>query len=1570
VTNELKDANGPSASPSAVLAELVDRLSEKMQAGEAINWEEMARQHPDHVKELRALLPAVGALGELSHSGQAGPSVIALSATASGIATGVLGDFRIVREVGRGGMGIVYEAEQVSLGRRVALKVLPFAATMDPRQLQRFHNESRAAASLHHENVVPVYAVGQERGTHFYAMQFIDGHTLADLIAELRRSAVPDTAVGSPGTGNAGFVLARAVPGGEATGPYTPPPSGPAAARCSSVSDRATTATPPVAGLSTARSAREPAFIRRAAEWGIQAAEALEHAHALGVVHRDVKPSNLLLDGQGRLWVTDFGLAQVQADSGLTMTGSLVGTLRYMSPEQALAKRGLTDHRTDVYSLGVTLYELLTLRPAFDGSDREELLRQIASEEPPPPRRLNRAVPRDLETVVLKAMAKEPAERYGTAQELADDLRRFLEDKPIKAKRPSAAQRARKWGRRHRAVVTTSALSLVLLMVALAVGVVLLWKERERTRAANQRLKENLQLALQALDEIHLQVTSARLHHYPERKQEDLELLKRTLAFYEGFAEQNSDDPEVRHEMAKAYGKVGEIRDLLGEHAAAEEAYDRSNALLEELAEQSPAEPVYRFDLGENLVRLGQLQMEKGRYSGAEKSYRRAMAIFQQLADDFPEELPYRKGLAQSHNNLGVLLRLFTGRVEEAEEEQRQAQRLREKLAADEADNDEYQSALADSYCIMADILRHTGRPLEAEKELRRALPIRQGLAKRFPRIPLYADRLVSTHKGLALSLHDSDQLREAERAYRRAIAIGEYLVKVVPTMPAYQENLASCYQDLGRLLREVGRRPEAEEAFTRSLKIKEKFPPQFAGDPVRQWDWATLQNERALAMGTAAHQLARVEKIHRQALKIDERLVKDHPEVAEFRYALAGDQNNLATVLLDRGRVRDAETNLHQAREIREKLVRDFPSVPDYRLTLGHTLANLASACRRRGDWREARRLLEEAIRHETAALERNSRHPTYRHSLRDRYQSLAEVLDHLGKKKEALEAVTEMRATFARLAEKSEGDLSCRRALDETHRHAGKTLEKLGRLADAEAAYREAIADLTKLSEADPTEPRHRYYLAHTQQALGLLLFDRGKHAASDEAFRAALELRKKLADDFPDDPWYLSDLADSRQSLGIVLTDRGQLAESEKVLLAGLEIRKRLVAKYVNELGHPSYRQGLGASHNALGSLYRQCGQPAKAEVSHREAVAILKKLSEDFPDNPEYRAELGDSYCNLGSMLDLLSQPVPAEAAFRKAVALHEPLVKEFKDNHEYRGRLAITYNNLAMLQEHMRKQTEAEKFFRKSLGLRKKLAEDLPGIPERRYELASNYFNLGLVLLNQQKVDAAEKEFHEAQAIFERLCNDHLGIPAYAVGLARTYTNLGHLETAAGRPLQGTVKWFGKAIEKVKPVVDKSPGLAEARQALRMAYIPRAEALNRLNRPSEALPDYDQAIALADGPLRDRLRSDRAVTLIALKEHARAREEADSLAPGKGLSIEVLLNLAIVYAQSAAAAREDAAHADRFAAQAVGMLRRAAGAGFDNVDGLKRFPGFAPLRSYKPFQELLKEMETKKDGQSP
>jgi tetratricopeptide (TPR) repeat protein len=335
---------------------------------------------------------------------------------------------------------------------------------------------------------------------YYYAMQFIDGQTLAALIAELRQTSG-----------------AKAPAEAEATGPYTPAPRGETAA---------------VAALSTERSVCSPAFFRRVAELGRQAALALDHAHQMGVIHRDVKPGNLMLDGRGSVWITDFGLAHCQGQASLTMTGDLVGTLRYMSPEQALARRVVVDHRTDVYSLGATLYELLTLEPVFTGQDRQELLREIAFDEPRPPRRLNKAIPAELETIVLKAVEKNPADRYATAQEMADDLEHFLKDEPIRAKRATLVQRGRKWARRHRAVVWSAAVCGLVAVVLAGAGLGFIAGERaerhgkaaDALQEANQALAEgNEPGARAAAERVAGLLTGAGGDHRLQQRLEQLE---------------------------------------------------------------------------------------------------------------------------------------------------------------------------------------------------------------------------------------------------------------------------------------------------------------------------------------------------------------------------------------------------------------------------------------------------------------------------------------------------------------------------------------------------------------------------------------------------------------------------------------------------------------------------------------------------------------------------------------------------------------------------------------------------------------------------------------------------------------------------------------------------------------------------------------------------------------------------------------------------------------------------------------------------------------------------------------
>lgn len=399
-----------------------------------------------------------------------------------------IGEFTLIREIGRGGMGVVYEATQASLDRRVALKTLPVSGRMDQRQIQRFQNEARAAAQLQHPNIVPVFSIGTEAGIHYYAMQLIPGHDLAHFIRHAK------TLLESPRAPRSGDTP-KFAPG--TTAQVLQPTPGVLRTGTDSAVAEGSTLSVPLSGFIDMMADHKSSVADRKAfesilQIGIQAAEALHFAHQLGIVHRDIKPSNLMLDNEGKLWVTDFGLAQIQGAGALTMTGEVIGTLRYMSPEQPLGQRVLVDQRTDVYSLGVTLYELLTFRKAFGGDTPKEIIRQVCFDEPVSIRRLNPRVPEDLETIVLRAMSKNPDDRYQSAQELADDLERFRTDQPISARRPTLLQQGRRWIRRHVALATSVAVGIVLLLLTSLTATGMIWNSLNAETLQRQRAESLL----------------------------------------------------------------------------------------------------------------------------------------------------------------------------------------------------------------------------------------------------------------------------------------------------------------------------------------------------------------------------------------------------------------------------------------------------------------------------------------------------------------------------------------------------------------------------------------------------------------------------------------------------------------------------------------------------------------------------------------------------------------------------------------------------------------------------------------------------------------------------------------------------------------------------------------------------------------------------------------------------------------------------------------------------------------------------------------------------------------------
>ena len=415
------------------IAELLGAWQERREAGVFEDPESVIAAHPDLADELRAHFLAA----------QAVEQAYAETRFLRGDAPRRIGDYEIVREVGRGGMGIVYEAFQTSMRRRVALKVLFPAVTHSKHAVRRFQREARTAGRLQHTNIVPVYALGSEAGVWFYAMELIEGDSLAHVLKALRGIG------NSPGSGHETILSGRVID----TAPTD------ASADEEPTHEAEPPGSTPEAG---------PNYYRRVASMFAGVADALASAHTAGVIHRDVKPSNLMLDRQGRLKLLDFGLARmIDGSGGMTVTGEVIGTPVYMSPEQARARADEIDHRTDVYSLGATLYEMLTLRPPFAGGEFAEVYRQILTTDPLSPRSHNGQIPKDLETIVLKAMEKEPSSRYADAGDLTHDLRAFAEGRSIGARRVGPVERLWRKAKRHKALTTASVLLLGALLTAL-----------------------------------------------------------------------------------------------------------------------------------------------------------------------------------------------------------------------------------------------------------------------------------------------------------------------------------------------------------------------------------------------------------------------------------------------------------------------------------------------------------------------------------------------------------------------------------------------------------------------------------------------------------------------------------------------------------------------------------------------------------------------------------------------------------------------------------------------------------------------------------------------------------------------------------------------------------------------------------------------------------------------------------------------------------------------------------------------------------------------------------------------
>jgi serine/threonine protein kinase len=1000
------------AEVEARLAGELDRITEQIQQGETPDLSELIADYPDMAETIRAyvrqieLLQGAGgsdpSLGDSNILGLSGSSFTNQKSTDGGADDELrIGDYRIEHEIGRGGMGIVYAARQISLDRPVALKILPFASSLDKTQITRFRNEARAAGLLHHPNIVPVFAVGCEDEVHFYAMQHIISESL-DSVIRRQRGTDPDTDTNptwldtSPDepvskkmsdvdvkptnnwlrelTSEKSFDPdeTASLPKQDTDEPKpkakSEPFSGPLGdSGVTSLSGSGVSTTP-----GTPFQLAEPTtaeYHRQIAQIGIQVAEALQYAHECGIIHRDIKPSNLLLDRKGKVWITDFGLARVQSDVGVTRTGDVIGTLRYMSPEQAAGDSAVIDQRADVYSLGMSLYELITLHEAFHDMKRREMLLAIAEKDPALPRRLNPSIPIDLETIVLKAISKKPEQRYATAQELADDLNRFLSGLPTMARRPTPTERLAKWAGRHRTAVRAAMVLVVVAMIGFGITSLLIanahnkvidvnrqlvdsneklrkahnqleaaWKESEsnrqqaetnaqraetnakRAKANADRAQKLYNHARQVLDQLGSQYAE-KLKYVDGAEELRRLFLSDTQKYYDQFIELSENDPGLRHDLAMTYAKNGEVNDQLGDHNKAIKAYMDAKQFFEELIRQEPNDPKYQADFALCLNNFGRLLDRMGKTNTAKQQFEEAIKILKKLSEENPKQDQYLSDLALAHHNRGVL-----------------------------------------------DL--QIGNLTEAKTDLEMARDLQKTALEQDPKNLTYASRLVASYDTLSRIFLGIDRPKAIENCLE-AIQMQKKLVKEHPLQRNLQSDLALSYHSLGTLQRQEGQNDLAADSY-------------------------------------------------RMAIDILDSLAKRAPAVVKYRFQLAVSENNLGRLLSDQKQYVAAGEAFDKARLALTGLVRDYPYDPNYQSSLGGTLNNLGMIFERLHRYVDAAQTYYKAIEHQTEAHKLAPKVERYRKFLSSHYVNYARVLRNLDKYNEAYKVIQQQKELWKNRPEK----------------------------------------------------------------------------------------------------------------------------------------------------------------------------------------------------------------------------------------------------------------------------------------------------------------------------------------------------------------------------------------------------------------------------------------------------------------------------------------------------------------------------------------------------------------------
>jgi serine/threonine-protein kinase len=800
--------------------------------------------------------------------------------------------FLVLRPHARGGLGAVFVALDSELNREVALKQILDGHADDPNSRQRFVMEAEITGGLEHPGIVPVYGLGTYKdGRPYYAMRFIRGDSLKEAIERFHAEARASRDAGRRSLG-----------------------------------------------------------LRKLLRRFLDVCNAIEYAHSRGVLHRDIKPGNVIVGKHGETLVVDWGLAKPlgwadpRADeralvpssssgSAETLPGSALGTPGYMSPEQAGGDLDRLGPRSDVYSLGATLYCVLTGKAPFEGDDVGEVLRKVQKGEFPRPRQVAAKVDRAIEAVCLKAMATSPEDRYPSCRALAEDVERWIADEPVSAYREPLATRATRWGRRHRTAAVSVGLLLVTAVVALSAGAFLINRERSKAEA-------NFRRARAAVDRYFTTVSESRLLNVPGLQPLRKELLDAAEEYYRDFLRERGDDPSVRADAASASFRVGWISAQIGRPDEALGPLRTATALYRQLARDRPEVAEYRRLEAMGHGALGLILAGLGQIDEALRAHREALALREGLARDEPADVVARSDVSRSHRNIGDVHRQV-GKVDEALSEWGQALAIGQALLLSPmpARDDRVsltgrsnpsaivREDLAGLQLDRASVLRERGRKDEAGAALREARELFDELLRERPDDLAIRARRGGLDADEARLLLDRGRFEEAARSYRAGATIYEGLVAANPKVTNFRFALAEIETQLSWPLGQLGREAEAESHLRRGIELAEGLLAEDPGSASYQGQLAyalTQTGNLLLKQGRAPEAVP----LLRRGLEIQDRIARDQPRSVRHRGALGTALRGVGRAESAAGHPAAARDAFDRAREIDATLAETYPLV------------------------------------------------------------------------------------------------------------------------------------------------------------------------------------------------------------------------------------------------------------------------------------------------------------------------------------------------------------------------------------------------------------------------------------------------------------------------------------------------------------------------------------------------------------------------------------------------------------------------------------------------------------------